>query len=77
MIWWAAKWSQTNELSGHREHLVTVDWRREIAWPLAIPNPARMPGMDRKGIRLHQAPQGFENGATLLAAAQGSQSRDS
>lgn len=34
MIWWAAKWSQTNELSGHREHLVTVDWRREIAWPL-------------------------------------------
>lgn len=34
MKWWAAKWSQTNKLDGHQEHLVVFDWRRETAYPL-------------------------------------------
>lgn len=24
---WAAKWSTTNKLDGHREHLIIFDWR--------------------------------------------------
>lgn len=27
MSLWAAKWSQTNQLDGHREHLILFDWR--------------------------------------------------
>lgn len=27
MALWAAKWSQTNRLDGHREHLILFDWR--------------------------------------------------
>ena len=27
MTLWAAKWSKTNKLDGHTEHLVIFDWR--------------------------------------------------